>query len=118
MRNYRVTAACVVHVPIATQAGHALGTLYRDAVFTGDPDSEKVRHLLASDMIEEIGGDGQPVVTEPDDPAADSGSQPPQVVTSRSNKADLVAYGVAQGDDRAELEALNREQLLDKYVRS
>lgn len=42
---------------------------------------------------------------------------PAQQVNARSSKGDLVEYGVAQGGDRDELDAMTREQLLDRYVR-
>jgi hypothetical protein len=128
VKRYRVTAACVVHVPVVTQAGPALGTLYRDAVFTADPDSEKVAHLLGSGMVEEIGDDGQLVASGPPAPAkasaakaetgqgAGSGSQAPQV-TARSTKAELVDHAVAQGVDRGEAEKLTVKELQERYVR-
>ncbi|GII34347.1 hypothetical protein [Planotetraspora mira] len=92
-----MTAACVVHVPIATQAGTALGTLYRDAVFVGDPDSDKIRHLLDSGMVVEFGQDGQAVtagaVDKPAPAPAKPGAETPQV-TARSTKPELVDYAV------------------------
>jgi hypothetical protein len=122
-KRYRVTAACVVHIPIATQAGPTLGTLYRHSVFTAAPDSTKIQHLLDSGMIEEIGDDGQPVASDPASgtPASaaastEPGSQAPQV-TARSTKAELVEYAVAQGMGRGEADKLTVKELVERYVR-
>lgn len=106
MTQYRVTAPCVTHIPVAAQGGSMLSTFYQDAVLPpGIPDG-RIKHLLDSGLIEAI---EEQKAAEPE--------PTPTGVNSRSSKGDLVEHGVAAGDDRAELEALNREQLLGRYVR-
>jgi hypothetical protein len=104
-KRYEVTGACVTHIPVSTSQGVMLTTLYRGAMLPADVPADRVKHLLDSNLVKPVGGD------EPE-PAEGK-----TAVNSRSSKADLVAYGVAHGDDRAELEALTREELLDLYVR-
>jgi hypothetical protein len=132
VKTYRVTAPCVVHVPVAAPTGTTFDTLYQDAVFTGDPDSEKIRHLLDSDMIVPVGGDAATADTTDTaataDPAAGGTAgtdtrrrqelTEPQVapVTARSSKSELVDYAVSQGMDRTEAEKLTVKELQERYV--
>lgn len=55
-KQYKVTAPCVVHVPVSTSDGPMLGTFYKDAILPSDVPEEKVKHLLDSNLIEEVGG--------------------------------------------------------------
>ncbi|WP_188188048.1 hypothetical protein [Nonomuraea sp. SYSU D8015] len=121
MAKYQVTAPCVVHIPINTVAGPALGTFYKDAFLPDDVPQEKIDHLLANKMIVEVeeGGDNEPSSQTPEDVEQASTVQmaEPAAVNSRSSKSDLVAYGVSRGASQAELDDMTREQLLDRYVR-
>jgi hypothetical protein len=92
MKNYKVTAECVVHVPTSTTEGATLGTLYRNSTFLGDPDSVKIKHLLDSGMIVELGSGGQPIKAEP---AADEVKD--AKLSIRSSKDELTAAAVAKG---------------------
>lgn len=112
MTRYQVTAPCVVHVPAMTPSGPALETYYQDAILPEGVPENKIRHLLDSGMIAVVGGTELP--SEPDNKQVE---RPAATVNARSSKGDLVEHGVTQGGDRAELEALTREQLLDRYVR-
>lgn len=113
MTRYQVTAPCVVHVPAMTPSGPALGTYYQDAILPEGVPENKIRHLLDAGMIAAVGG-ADPAPTRPDSEQAE---RPATTVNARSSKGDLIEHGVAQGGDRAELEDLTREQLLDRYVR-
>lgn len=125
MKNYQVTAACVVHIPMATATGITLGTLYRGAVFAGDPDSDKIKHLLDSGMIEEVGkaptGGGSGQDAEPPQTPAAAGTGSP-TVNARSTKAELVEYGIAQAPEaernrvRAELENQTVKELQARFL--
>ncbi|MET8866530.1 hypothetical protein ABZW11_26630 [Nonomuraea sp. NPDC004580] len=108
-KRYEVTGACITHIPVSTSQGPMLVTLYRGAALPADVPEDRIRHLLDSNLIEPI-EDG----SEPEPVEEESG---PAGVNSRSSKGELVEYGVAQGGDRAELDAMTRDQLLDRYVR-
>lgn len=103
-QQYQVIAPCIVHIPVATAMGPMLETFYRDAILPSAVPAERIAHLLDSGLIRKVHGG---------EPEGEDG----RTVNSRASKAELVEYGVAVGGDRAELEALNREQLLDRYVR-
>jgi hypothetical protein len=111
MRQFRVTGPCLANVPTSGPLGEIRRTLYRDALFDGDQvDGE----LLA---LWERRGLAEPVEA----PAAKQSAAPkaddnPPAVTAKSTKAELVEYGVAKGDDRAELEKLKVDELRDRYV--
>ncbi|MEU9888007.1 hypothetical protein [Sphaerisporangium sp. NPDC051011] len=113
-KTYRVTGACVTHIP----AGQQLITLYSGNLLPPGVPQDRIDHLLSVRMIEEV--ESAPAETASPDTAAQEpkAPEPAAKVNARSSKPDLVDYGVARGDDRAELEALTREQLLGKYVRS
>ncbi|MCK2219701.1 hypothetical protein MF672_038785 [Actinomadura sp. ATCC 31491] len=114
MKRYIVTGACITHVPVSTAQGRMLVTLYRDAMLPADVPEDRIQHLLDSNLIEEVKGGDAPA-EEPKKLETVSGA--PASVNARSSKGDLVEYGVAQGDDRGELDAMTRDQLLDRYVR-
>jgi hypothetical protein len=105
MKNYKVTAECVVHIPTSTSGVPTLGTLYRGATFLGDPDSEKVKFLLACDppMIVELGDNGQPAKPEA---AADA------KLSIRSSKDELTAAAVGKGMAEADAKAMGKPDLL------
>ncbi|MFB4275734.1 hypothetical protein ACBJ59_10615 [Nonomuraea sp. MTCD27] len=128
MTFYQVTAPCVVHIPTVTAAGPALGTFYKDAVLPDGVPQDKLDHLLANGMIRAVDEPGSEPEAESEagqDPAQggqDPAESPPgdgvPTVNSRSSKADLIAYGVANGDGTPEaLAELTRDQLLGRYVR-
>lgn len=112
-KRYEVTGACITHIPVSTSQGPMLVTLYRGAALPADVPEDRIRHLLDSKLIAEVGD----APAEPVEEQVPEGGQA-GAVNSRSSKADLVAYGVAQGDGtQEELDALTRDQLLDRYVR-
>lgn len=102
-KTYRVLAACVVHVPTPSPQGTVLGTYYRDGMFSGDPTTEKIRHLVDGGMIVELGADGQPVTA---DDAKDT------KLSIRSAKDDLVAAAVAKGLPEDDAKAMSKPDLL------
>jgi hypothetical protein len=108
--QYQVTAPCVVHIPVTTSAGTSLNTFYKDAILPPDVPEARIKQLLDSHLIAEVAV-GSPAVEQQE------GGEQPVAVNARSKHAELVAYGVAQGGDQAELGALTREQLLERYVR-
>jgi hypothetical protein len=110
-KRYKVTAPCVVNVPVSSEQGAQLTTFYRDALLPEGVPAARVKHLLDSNLIQPVDAGGK--VEE-----ERGGGEQQLTVNSRSSKAELVEYGVAQGDDRAELDALTRDQLLDRYVRT
>jgi hypothetical protein len=115
-KQYKVTAPCVVNVPVSSEQGAQLTTFYRDALLPEGVPAARVKHLLDSHLIAEV---------KTDAPAKAEGRKresnppaPPSAVNARSSKAELVAYGVAQDDGTVEeLDALTRDELLAKYVR-
>jgi hypothetical protein len=52
--RYQVVSAAVV-VPVETDDGVMMYTLYRPAVFTADPDNERIRYNVDSGYIVELG---------------------------------------------------------------
>lgn len=108
MDKYQVIGALVTDIPVGTPDGPMRTTLYQDAILPAGVPAERIAHLLDVKLIKKVGGD-EPEAAEPE--------PTPTGVNSRSNKGDLVEHGVAQGDDRAELEKLTRDDLLAKYVR-
>lgn len=112
--EYEVTAACVTHIPASTSAGPMLLTLYRGNRLPGGVPQERIQHLLDGGMIRAVEEPGP----EPEPAVEGEGSATPSTVNSRSSKADLVAYGVAQGDDRDELEDMTVKELQALYLKS
>jgi hypothetical protein len=102
-KTYKVLAACVVHVPTPSPQGMVLGTYYRDGMFSGNPDSDKIRHLIDGGMIVEVGADGQPVKTDEVKDAK---------LSIRSTKDDLVAAAVAKGMPEDDAKAMGKPDLL------
>ncbi|SFK92602.1 hypothetical protein SAMN05216275_14163 [Streptosporangium canum] len=111
MTKYKVTAPCVTHIPVPGPGGISLTTLYVDAVLPEGVDEDRIKHLLDSKLIVEVGADAQP------EGVGSEETSESRTVNSRSSKAELVDHGVAQGGGRAELEKLNRDELLARYVR-
>lgn len=118
MTQYQVTAACVAHIPAMGPGGVTLGVYYQGAILPDGVPEDRIKHLLDAGMISAVDQ------VEPDasgqEQAGGSGGtplDPPSSVNSRSSKGDLVEYGVAQGGNREELDALTRDQLIDRYVR-
>jgi len=133
-KSYQVVGACVTNVPVAGPHGTQLATFYAGQPLPEGVPADRVKHLLSVGLIKETGGEAKPTGATPassqqaSKPAsqtpANTGQQtgqPPQApesVNGRSSKADLVAYGVAHGGNEAELDALTREQLIERYVRN
>ena len=118
MKDYKVLAQCVVHIPMNTSAGSTLGTLYKGATFSGDEASDKIKFLVEAEMIVEIGKDGQPVKAK-DDKTADNDSADEATVNARSSRAELLAYATKNGgmtDDEAN--KLSNKQLIDRFVKA
>ncbi|MFI7449545.1 hypothetical protein ACIBQX_18760 [Nonomuraea sp. NPDC049714] len=103
-KQYKVTAPCVVNVPVSSEQGAQLTTFYRGALLPEGVPAARVKHLLDSNLIEQVKDGDAPV-------------EQPLTVNSRSSKEQLVAYGVAQGDDRAALEAMTVKELKELYVK-
>jgi hypothetical protein len=103
-KQYKVTAPCVVNVPVSSEQGAQLTTFYRDALLPEGVPADRVKHLLDSNLIAPVDADGEV-------------EEEPATVNSRSSKAELVEYGVAQGDDRAALEAMTVKELKELYVK-
>jgi hypothetical protein len=122
MKDYKVLAQCVVHIPMNTSAGSTLGTLYKGATFSGDEASEKIKFLVEAEMIGEIGKDGQPVKAKDDkanDKPADAEGDDEPKVNARSSRAELLAYATKHGgmtDDDAN--KLSNKQLIDRFVKA
>ena len=111
--HYKVIGACVTNVPATTANGTQLMTLYTGQLLPAD----RIKHLLSVKLIEEVGGANSP--------AEESSSPPPggdqgggKAVNARSSKAELVEFGVAQGGDRAELDALTHKDLQARFLKS
>jgi hypothetical protein len=103
-KQYKVTAPCVVNVPVSSERGAQLTTFYRGALLPAGVPAGRVKHLLDSNLVEQVQG-ATPV------------EEQPATVNSRSSKAELVEYGVAQGDDRAALDAMTVKELKELYVK-
>lgn len=116
VKRYEVTGACITHIPVSTSQGPMLVTLYKGAALPADVPEDRVKHLLDSNLIAEVKG-AEPAAAEPAESDAEEGAGASPSVNSRSSKAELVEYGVAHDGDRAVLDAMTRDQLLDKYVR-
>lgn len=108
-KQFKVTAPCVVNVPVSSEKGAQLTTFYRGALLPEGVPADRVKHLLDSNLIAQVKDDA-PAEEE-------SGGGQPLTVTSRSSKAELVEYGVAQGDDRAALKGMTVKELQELYVK-
>lgn len=117
--QYKVVAACLVHVPISTERGPALGTLYAgDLVPPGVP-AGKLDFWLSGGMIAPVGGNapqdqpsGEP--EEPEGSGRGSGetATPPPESGPGSAKAAWVDYAVAQGMSRDDAQGMDRADLI------
>jgi hypothetical protein len=58
-KNYVVTGACVTHIPVAGPDGKMLVTLYQGAPMPEGVPDDRLKHLLDSKLIEEVGGSSQ-----------------------------------------------------------
>jgi hypothetical protein len=112
-KQYVVTGACVTHIPVAGPDGQMLVTLYQGAPMPEGVPDDRIKHLLDSNLIEEVGGK---VKAEPKE-EGDEEPETPKPLDGRSSKADLVAHAVANGMNQEDAEKLTRDQLLDMYVR-
>lgn len=108
-KSYVVTGACVTHIPVAGPGGQMLVTLYQGAPMPEGVPDDRIKHLLDSKLIEEVGGKAEP--EEAKEPES------PKPLDGRSSKADLVAHAVTNGMNQEDAEKLTRDQLLDMYVR-
>jgi len=117
-KQYQVVGACVTGIPTGGPMGPTRITLYQDAILPSDVPAERIAHLLSVKLIKEIGGSGK--AAEQPAPQAPTGEQSGETksVNARSSKAELVDYGVAQGGNRDELEALTLKDLQARYVKS
>lgn len=110
-KNYVVTAPCVTHIPVSGSEGPMLVTLYQGSPMPEGVPEDRLKHLLDSKLIEEVGGKAKSEPEETKEPDA------PKPLDGRSSKADLVAHAVANGMSQDDAEKLTRDQLLDMYVR-
>jgi hypothetical protein len=114
-KQYVVTGACVTHIPVAGPDGQMLVTLYQGAPLPEGVPDDRIKHLLGSNLIEEVGGKAK---AEPKKQAKEpDGSDKPKPLNGQSSKPDLVAHAVTQGMTPEDAEKLTRDQLLDMYVR-
>lgn len=111
-KQYVVTGACVTHIPVAGPNGPMLVTLYQGASMPEGVPDDRIKHLLDSNLIEEVGGKAK---AEPKQ--EDKDPDGPKPLDGRSSKADLVAHAVANGMNQEDAEKLKRDELLDMYVR-
>lgn len=110
-KQYTVTGACVTHIPVAGPDGKMLVTLYQGAPMPEGVPDDRIKHLLDSNLIEEVGGEGGVESKEVKE------SDTPKPLNGRASKDDLVAHAVANGMNQDDAEAMSRDQLLDMYVR-
>lgn len=78
--DYRVTAECVVHIPVEAPEGRVLMTLYKGAVLPRGVPQDRIRHLLNVGSIERISGSVDPVGFHdggPSDPPATEAEEAP-----------------------------------------
>jgi len=113
-KQYKVVGACVANVPIDSPSGPTLAMFHQDAILPAGVSEERIKHLLSVGLIKQVGGSeaaAQPAL---------SGEQggDAKTVNARSSKAELVDYGVAQGGNRAELDALTLKELQGRYLKS
>lgn len=111
-KNYVVTGACVTHIPVAGPDGKMLVTLYQGAPMPEGVPDDRLKHLLDSNLIEEVGGKAK---AEPEGEAKEPDA--PKPLDGRSSKADLVAHAVTNGMNQEDAEKLKRDELLEMYVR-
>jgi hypothetical protein len=112
--QYEVTAACVTHIPAATSNGPMLLTLYRGNRLPGGVPQDRLRHLLDGGMIRAVEEPGpEPVESEEEE----EDEEPTLTVNSRSNKEELIEYGVAKGGNRAELDGKTVKELQALYLK-
>ncbi|MUN41411.1 hypothetical protein [Actinomadura litoris] len=117
MRRYKVLAPCVVHIPMNTDRGVQLGTLYQNTVFVGDPASDKMKFLVDAEMIEPLDDGDSPAKDSGEEQAslqAESGgpSMPPENGPG-SGKDAWVEYAVGSGRmERPDAEGLSKTELV------
>jgi len=115
-KRYQVIGALVANVPIDGPNGSTLAMFHQDAILPPSVPADRIKHLLSVKLIEEVGGSKESAApAEQKPPASD---QKPTTVNARSSKAELVDYGVAQGGDRAELDALTLKELQARFLKS
>ncbi|MEU8040873.1 hypothetical protein [Streptosporangium sp. NPDC049078] len=108
-KTYQVVGACIANLPIDTPQGAQLVMLHQHAVLPPGVPADRIKHLLSVGLIKEVAASA-----EPKPPA----EEPEQKLTARSSKAELVDHGVAQGGDRAELDALTLKELQGRFLKS
>ncbi|WP_326829685.1 hypothetical protein OIE13_05985 [Streptosporangium sp. NBC_01810] len=103
--------------------GEMRQTLYQHAVFNADLVEDELLELWQKrGLAEPVDTDASPL-TDPAPPSdPEGGSTPPTPappsITNRSNKGELVAYGVSQGDDQAELQGMSVKDLQQRYLKA
>jgi len=107
-KTYQVVGACIANLPIDTPQGAQLVMLHQHAVLPPGVPADRIEHLLSVGLIKEVRGAKEPATSE----------QKPAAVNARSSKAELVEFGVAQGGDRAELDALTHKDLQARFLKS
>lgn len=112
-KTFQVTGPCVTNVPVAGVQGTQLATFYAGHVLPADVPADRIKHLLSVGLIEEVGGGA----AKPVDTPVSEGGDAPAAVNARSSKGDLVAFGVAQGGDRAELDGKTVKELQALYLK-
>lgn len=115
-KQYKVIGACITNVPIDTAQGSQLAMFHQDAILPPGVPADRIKHLLSVGLIEEVGGSKDSA----EQPAAPDPGQAGEAktVNARSSKAELVDYGVAQGGNRAELDAFTLKELQGRYLKS
>ncbi|GAA3721766.1 hypothetical protein GCM10022224_104010 [Nonomuraea antimicrobica] len=110
--TYQVVAPCVTNVPVSTGQGTQMATFYTNHLLPPSVPADRIKHLLSLGLIKAV----EPAEEAKPSEAVKAAGPAAPPVTARSSKAELVAHGVARGDDAAELEKATREQLLARYV--
>lgn len=122
--RYRVTGPYVI-AKTMTRDGLRMVGLGEGALVPDDASQEWLKHHLRMKLIEKVEQveavspaptrNEQPPAPpkEPDEPPASA----PENVNYRSSKAELIAYGVARGDDRATLEEMTVKELQALYLK-
>ncbi len=79
MTKYQVIAPCITHIPVPGVGGTSLDTLYQGAILPDGVPQDRIKHLLDTGLIVEVGADAQPVGVGTQDPPVTTPDQPDKV---------------------------------------
>lgn len=113
MTQYKVTAPCLVHVPVMTATGPALGTVYAGDVLPQNVPEEKVRFWLDGGMIASVGEAPIPEPEKAPEPGSGTAPKMPPENGPGSGKEAWAAYAVASGTlSREDAEGMSKTDLV------